>query len=285
MKNWKFRTIFILVIILGVVLQFLPLWLSDAKWLSYIGSPLMCVGIVLLVSSFSYGKGTKIVNANKVPPIAPRTDEEIFIADHRYCDLQDFEKCLKLFYSPDSKSRLVIYQPSDGRVLARLQVLEIYDCDITANVIYCAHWRTIAGKDSHYADADTALKDYENELNKGYEAERVDELAPYVWGGHQEYIAEITWLTEAQGGRKNIPSGSRYWPQVIVIGSNSDIPQYSIMLRNIAGISKYKTNAFVKYAFPGAPNDLRENVKFYVCEGNRKVAKGIIKCKRENIDV
>ena len=207
------------------------------------------------------------------------------IADHRYCDLQDFEKCLKLFYSTDGKSRLVIYQPNNGRVLVRLQRLETYDCDITANVIYCAHWRTIAGKDSHYADVDTALKDYENELNKGYKAERVDQLAPYIWDGYQEYIAEITWLTEAQGGRKTIPSGSRYWPQVIVVGSKSDTPQHSIMLRNIAGISKYKTNAFVKYAFPDAPDDLHENVKFYVCEGNRKVAKGIIKCKRENIDV
>ena len=37
--------------------------------------------------------------------------------------------------------------------------------------------------------------------------------------------------------------------------------------------------AIVRYAFPGNPND------FDVCEGNRKVATGIIKSKRENVDI
>ena len=34
-----------------------------------------------------------------------------------------------------------------------------------------------------------------------------------------------------------------------------------------------------------APNDLYENLVFDVCEGSRKVATGIIKSKRENIDI
>ena len=51
------------------------------------------------------------------------------------------------------------------------------------------------------------------------------------------------------------------------------------------GSLKYKTIAFVKYVYDTAPNDLYENLVFDVCEGSRKVATGIIKSKRENIDI
>ena len=67
--------------------------------------------------------------------------------------------------------------------------------------------------------------------------------------------------------------------------NKTEFPSHSIVLRNINGISKYKTMAFVRYAFPGNPNDFDVNITFDVCEGNRKVAAGIIKSKRENVDI
>ena len=165
-----------------------------------------------------------------------------------------------------------------------MQQFRIYISDLTHNVIYCGEWVTCDGEDSFYADIELALNEYKNELSNEYYEEDVKSLSN-VFNSYPEFYAIIDWIKESNGGRKSIPYGSRYWPQIIIHRSNKTTPSHSIVLRNINGISKYKTMAFIKYAFPGNPNDLDENISFDVYEGNRKVATGVIKSKRENIDI
>ena len=282
MKKHTLRLFYILIIIVGIILQFLRLFIDEISWVSYIGIPIMCLGIILFVNSFEFNKKCKDDNIyNKF--ITEQRKLEILIDEFKYCDLQCFTNCIKLYYSTDLKKRLIIFTENEKSVLVRLQELEIYDSDITNTPIYCGIWKTIDGKGSFYVDLQCALEEYKNELDKGYIEVDIEKIKETIWNGYPEYYAEIEWIKETNGGRKSIPYGNRYWPQIIIEGNKR--PQHSIILRNIDGIGKYKTIAFVKYAFPGAPNDLHENLKFYVCEGNRKVATGVITTKRENINI
>ena len=282
MKKHTLRLFYILILIVGIILQFSRVFIDEISWISYFGIPIMCLGISLLVNSFEFNKKRKDDNIyNK--SITEKRKDEILIDEFKYCDLQCFINCIKLYYSTDLKKRLIIFAENEKSVLVRLQELEIYDSDITNTPIYCGIWKTIDGKGSFYFDLQCALEEYKNELDKGYTEVDIEKIKETIWNGYSEYYAEIEWIKEINGGRTSIPYGNRYWPQIIIEGNKR--PQHSIILRNIEGIGKYKTIALVKYAFPGAPNDLRENLSFYVCEGNRKVAKGIITAKRENIDI
>lgn len=282
MKKHIYRLIFILVIIFGILLQFLRIFIENINWLSYISIPIMCLGISLFVNSFDFNK---IHHKNNIynESIVQKRKEEILIAEFKYCDLQYFKNYLKLYYSVDLKRRLIIYKGDDNSILVRLQELEIYNSDLTNTTIYCGTWNTIMGKGSFYFDLRCALDEYEIELDKGYIEEDIEKISGIINDKYPEFYAEIEWIKEINGGRKSIPYGNRYWPQIIIEGKTK--PEHSIILRNIEGISKYKTIAFVKYVFQGAPNDLHENLSFYVCEGNRKVAKGIIKSRREHFDI
>lgn len=205
--------------------------------------------------------------------------------EHKYYDLHCFENILKLYYSKNETERIIMCE-KDGSIIVRLQKLEIYQSALTKTIIHCAAWKTEEGKGRFFVDLDSAIKEYQFEIDsREYTEENIKEIAEYIWNDNPEYFADIFWFKESNGGRKTIPYGTRYWPQVIVIGSNNETPNHSIVLRNIEGVSKYKTTAIVKYAYNGAPNDFDENSEFYVCEGNKKVAKGIIKGKRENFDV
>ena len=284
MKKWKFRVMTIIIIILGISLQFLRLFIENIEWLSYLGLPIMILGIFLFVNTFEFQKShisieEKLINKTEFP----RDEETIFIDQHKYCDIQYFENCVKLFYSKDGKWR-IIFCEKENSIIVRVQQFRIYTSDLTNNIIYCGEWVTCDGKDSFYADIELALNEYKNELVREYYEEDVNSLFE-VFNCYPEFYAIINWKKESVGGRKTIPFGSRYWPQVIIHGSKRSTPSHSIVLRNINGISKYKTMAFVRYAFPGNPNDFEVNITFDVCEGNRKVATGIIKSKRENVDI
>lgn len=286
MKKSTYRIISIIFFLLGIFLQFMPILIDNTEKIAYCGTPIMCIGIVIFVYTFEYGSHHNKSYTLTTPQTKPNqtNEDQDFIDGYRWCDLQYFEKCVKLFYSQNGKKRLVFCK-SNTFFTVRLQELEIYSTTVTNNPIYCASWKTISGKDSFFADLDIALKEYEMELSTGYVEENINEIYEIVWNRHPEYYSEIEWIKENNGGRKTIPYGNKYWPQIILGTSNKEYPEHSIVLINVEGLSKYTTLAIIRYAFEGAPNDLCEEMKITICEGKRKVATGIIKSKRENVDI
>ena len=283
MKKWQLRLVTIMIFILGVLLQFLRLFVENIEWLSYIGMSIMCLGITLFVNTFEFNNH-KSIDLQKINKIEfPRDEKTIFIEQHKYCDLQYFENCVKLFYSNDGRWRIVFCEKNNS-VFVRVQEFRIYTSNLTNNIIYCGDWVTRDGEGIYYANIKLAMNEYKNELNRGYAEEDINSLTE-VFNTYPEFCAIVNWIKESKGGRKTIPYGNRYWPQVVVHGANNSEPNHSIILRNINGISKHKTMAFVRYVFPGNPNELDVNISFDVYEGSRKVATGKIISTRENIGV
>ena len=264
----------------GILCQ-ITLFLEDKLiWLSIVGGCILCSGIISLVSSFKvtgYGYITKITPTKEI--------KEILIEQYKYCDLNYCDKLIKVFYSKDSQNRILFLMMKNNTVVVRKQTFIIYPDDRTITPIWIGQWITQSGRDSFYADIQIAIREYQIELNKGFEELVLDEIPPIDLFKNPEFIAEIEWIKEKDGGRITIPYGNRYMPQIVIRKKSKEEPLHSIFLRNIEAIDKYKTIAFVKYVYDTAPNDLYENLVFDVCEGSRKVATGVIKSKRENIDI
>ena len=270
----------ILLIIFGMLCQ-ITLILEDKQiWLSIVGGCMLCIGITSLIKSFEvpeHGYITKITPTKEI--------KEILIEQYKYCDLNYCDKLIKVFYSKDSQNRILFLMMKNNTVVVRKQTFIIYPDDRTITPIWIGLWFTQSGRDSFYADVQIAIREYQIELNKGFEELVLDEIPPIDLFKNPEFIAEIEWIKEKDGGRKTIPYGNRYMPQIVIRKKSKEEPLHSIFLRNIEAIDKYKTIAFVKYVYDTAPNDLYENLVFDVCEGSRKVATGVIKAKRENIDI
>ena len=211
--------------------------------------------------------------------------KEMLIEQYKYCDLNYCDKLIKVFYSQDSQNRILFLLMKNNTVVVRKQTFIIYPDDRTITPIWIGQWITQSGRDSFYEDVQIAIREYQIELNKGFEELVLDQIPPIDLFKNPEFIAEIKWKKEKDGGRKTIPYGNRYMPQIVIRKKSKEEPLHSIFLRNIEAIDKYKTIAFVKYVYDTAPNDLYENLVFDVCEGSRKIATGIIKSKRENIDI
>ena len=64
MKKWKFRVMTIIIIILGISLQFLRLFIENIEWLSYLGLPIMILGIFLFVNTFEFQKVIFLLKKN-----------------------------------------------------------------------------------------------------------------------------------------------------------------------------------------------------------------------------
>lgn len=259
----------------------IALILEDKQiWLSIVGGCILCLGITLLVNSF------KVTGHGYITKITPTKEiKEILIKQYKYCDLNYCDKLIKLFYSKDNQNRILFLMMKNNTVVVRKQTFIIYPDDRTITPIWIGQWITQSGRDSFYADVQIAIREYQIELNKGFEELDLDEIPPIDLFKNPEFIAEIEWIKEKDGGRKTIPFGNRYMPQIVIRKKSKEEPLHSIFLRNTEAIDKYKTIAFVKYAYDTAPNDLYENLVFDVCEGSRKIATGIIKSKRENIDI
>lgn len=280
MKKPVQKIISICFILLGI-LCLLPL-LSDHKqpWLSIGGSIILYFGIQSFINSFQYG------SHERVPTRSPsRETEDILIKEYQFCDLNHFGNILKLYYSEDKQKRIVFFQLHDNAVKVRVQQLLIYDCSETKTPIWTGSWSTSQGKNSFYGDINIALKEYENELQQGYMEMDLNKILPVNLYNNPEFFAEIEWLKEKDGGRKTIPYGNRYMPQIVIHKFNPNEPLHSILLRNVKGVEKHKTIALVRYVYDTAPNDLYENLLFDVHEGSRKVATGVILSQRENIDI
>ena len=270
----------IILIIFGMLCQ-IALILEDKQiWLSIVGSCILCLGITSLVNSF------KVTGHSYITKITPTKEiKEILIEQYKYCGLNYCDKLIKVFYSKDSQNRILFLMMKNNTVVVRKQTFIIYPDDRTITPIWIGQWITQSGRDSFYADVQIAIREYQIELNKGFEELVLDEIPPIALFKNPEFIAEIEWIKEKDGGRKTIPFGNRYMPQIVIRKKSKEEPLHSIFLRKTEAIDKYKTIAFVKYVYDTAPNDLYENLVFDVCEGSRKVATGVIKSKRENIDI
>lgn len=270
----------IILIIFGMLCQ-IALILEDKQiWLSIVGGCILCLGITSLVNSF------KVTGHGYITKITPTKEiKELLIEQYKYCDLNYCDKLIKVFYSKDSQNRILFLMMKNNTVVVRKQTFIIYPDDRTITPIWIGQWITQSGRDSFYADVQIAIREYQIELNKGFEELVLGEIPPIDLFKNPEFIAEIEWIKEKDGGRKTIPFGNRYMPQIVIRKKSKEEPLHSIFLRNTEAIDKYKTIAFVKYVYDTAPNDLYENLVFDVCEGSRKIATGIIKSKRENIDI
>lgn len=93
-------------------------------------------------------------------------------------------------------------------------------------------------------------------------------------GNTTRHYAEVTWIAEREGGRKNIPFGSRYAPQILVKGETE--LKWSAFIFNQITFDTYKTFAVVYYVSKKAPDKLDINMEFDIYEGSRKVGSAII---------
>ena len=270
----------LVLIVLGVICQ-LTLLLEDKQiYLSIVGACFLCMGITGVVYSFKYmGHGYVTINT------PTRDIKERLMDEYKFCDLNYSKELINVFYSSNQQKRLIFIKNENNTVLVREQMFIIYYDDRTKTPIWIGEWVTKNGKNSFYADINIAMREWQSELDNGYVELCLEEIPPIDLLKNPEFIAEIEWIKEKDSGRKNIPYGNRYMPQIVIKNKNKEEPLHSIFLRNVGAIGKYKTIAFVKYVYDTAPNDLYENLVFDVCEGSRKVAIGIIKSKRENIDI
>lgn len=270
----------LVLVILGIICQFTLLLENNAIWLLIVGSCFLCMGTTGIVFSFKNG-GHGYISINR----PTRDVKEILLDEYKFSDLNYSKELVKIFFSSKKQKRLIFMKDENNTILVREQMFITYFDDRTKTPIWIGEWVTQGGKESFYANINIAIREWQNEIDNGYIELCWGEIPPIDLQKNPEFVAEIEWIKEKEGGRKNIPYGNRYMPQIVIKKKNQEEPLHSIFLRNVGVLEKYKTIAFVKYVYDTAPNDLCENIVFNVCEGSRVVATGVIKSKRENIDI
>lgn len=91
------------------------------------------------------------------------------------------------------------------------------------------------------------------------------------------YEARICWLPAEKGGRKILPEGNLYAPIVSLLPKICESENcWSLFVRDIQEIEPRITLARISYLSSHAPNNLSEGVVFYLFEGKRLVATGLI---------
>ena len=95
---------------------------------------------------------------------------------------------------------------------------------------------------------------------------------------NNKLIAQIIWLTEEQGGRKNIPWSEKYGPIVLIKGGcfNYQNSYWSLLVNNIESVSENETIAEIQYLADNAPDNLHEGIQFDLYEGAKVVATGVV---------
>lgn len=94
---------------------------------------------------------------------------------------------------------------------------------------------------------------------------------------NRKFEAKICWLTEIQGGRKEIPSGDKYAPIIKIINppfESSDF--WSVFVINKKLLSKNETLSNMEYLSDMAPDNLSVGVEFMLYEGKKAVASGVV---------
>lgn len=94
---------------------------------------------------------------------------------------------------------------------------------------------------------------------------------------NRKFEAYIRWLSEAQGGRKDVPFGDKYAPIIKITKPSFESNDFwSVFVINKKVISKSETLAHMEYLSDVAPNNLSVGVEFMLYEGKRNVASGVV---------
>lgn len=94
---------------------------------------------------------------------------------------------------------------------------------------------------------------------------------------NRNFEAKICWLSEIQGGRKEIPFGDKYAPIIKItkpIFESNDF--WSVFVINKKMLCKNETLSNIQYLSDFAPDNLFTGVEFILYEGNKKVASGVV---------
>ena len=93
----------------------------------------------------------------------------------------------------------------------------------------------------------------------------------------RKFEAKICWLSETQGGRKNIPFSDKYAPIIQLTKPRYESDDYwSLFVYNKNLTSEYETLSDIEYLSENAPDNLSAGVEFELYEGPKMVANGIV---------
>ena len=94
---------------------------------------------------------------------------------------------------------------------------------------------------------------------------------------NRRFEAKIVWLSEVQGGRKEIPFSDRYAPIIeITKPPCNTIDFWSAFVMNKERLSDNETLAYVEYLSDVAPDNISIGVEFSLYEGSKNVASGVV---------
>ncbi len=92
-----------------------------------------------------------------------------------------------------------------------------------------------------------------------------------------KFEAKICWLSETQGGRKDIPLGDKYAPIIKLTKTQHKSNDFwSVFVFNKKKISRNETLSNIEYLSDNAPDNLSVGVEFVLYEGSKMVANGIV---------
>lgn len=93
----------------------------------------------------------------------------------------------------------------------------------------------------------------------------------------KKFEAVICWLTEAQGGRKEIPFSNKYAPIIKITKPLFESDDFwSVFVENKKILRNNETLCHIKYLSEIAPDNLYVGVEFMLYEGRKIVAKGVV---------
>ena len=96
----------------------------------------------------------------------------------------------------------------------------------------------------------------------------------------RKFEAKICWLSETQGGRKDIPLGDKYAPIIkLTKTQHKSNDCWSVFVFNKKKISINETLSNIEYLSDNAPDNLSVGVEFVLYEGSKMVANGIVLCE------
>lgn len=91
------------------------------------------------------------------------------------------------------------------------------------------------------------------------------------------FEAKIFWLSEAQGGRKDIPFGDKYAPIIKITKPPYESNDFwSVFVINKMVLCENETLSNIEYLSDAAPDNLSVGVEFMLFEGRKTVASGIV---------
>lgn len=93
----------------------------------------------------------------------------------------------------------------------------------------------------------------------------------------KRFEAKICWLSEAQGGRKELPFGDKYAPIIqITKPLFESIEFWSVFVINKKVLCENETLAHMEYLSDAASDNLFPGVEFKLYEGPKVVASGVV---------